>query len=98
MPNRFQALIKRIISVIYCKTRNHQKQILALEYISLNFLQTKKNWALQKNSRDKDVKCMNLLFWTTSHFRAEKILKFKFKFLSTLALLSTRFFLFFNFF
>ena len=91
MPNRFQALHKRIISVIYCKTRNHQKQILALEYISLNFLQTKKNWALQKNSRDKDVKYMNFS-------RAEKNLKFKIKFLSTLALLSTRFFLFFNFF
>ena len=43
MPNRFQALLKRIISVIYCKTTNYQKQILALESISLNFLQTEKN-------------------------------------------------------
>ena len=87
MPNRLWALLKRINSIIYCKNPNSQNQILALASISEIFSQTEKNWTLQKNSRDKDVKYMNLLFWTTSHFTAEKNLKFKFKFLSALAFL-----------
>ena len=45
----FQALLEKLISVIYYENPNPQNLLLALE-------SQKKNGALQKCSRDKDVK------------------------------------------
>ena len=72
MPNRFQALHKRIISVIYCKTRNHQKQILALEYISLNFLQTKKKLSFAKEQSWQRCKVHEFAFLNDISFQSWK--------------------------
>ena len=89
----FQALLEKLISVIYYENPNPQNLLLALE-------SQKKNGALQKCSRDKDVKyknCFPELFFILEFNSSGKTCHL-FKFLSNVAFLFTQFFLYLSFF